>query len=193
MADARLREVRRGLKQRLRLQGMVLRKAIWDDLVRTHIVDLLSREEIDFETLTALYLRREQKARTAVAWEIAGHAARDAVLAAMLAGLLERACGVAAFREDVLAGRLLSRRQLPLWIEAEAGREPAAGAGPALASPPRKPLDWLFAPADSGSSPAPRGRARDSAEETRENPAAAAAPVPLVLEYSTPEGAVALT
>jgi hypothetical protein len=191
MADARLKEVRRGLKQRLRLQGMVLREAIWHDLVRTHIVELLSREAIDFESLVVVYLRREQKARTALAWEIAGHARRDEVLAAMLAGLLERACGVAAFREDVLAGRLLSRRQLPGWIEAEARRESAVGALPAAASPPRKPLDWLFATADPDALSAPGNRAQLPDQETRGDAAAAAAAAPIVLEYSTPDGVVA--
>jgi hypothetical protein len=192
MAGARLKEVRRSLKQRLRLQGTVLRKDIWDDLVRTHIVDLLSRDEIDLESLAALYLRREQRARTAVVWEIAGDAAGEQVLAAMLVRLLERACGVAAFREEALAGRLLSRRQLPCWIEAQARREGAAGARLTAASPPRKPLDWLFAPADSDVAPVPRGQAQISAEGTRENPTVAVTLTSHLLQYDASQGTLVL-
>ena len=188
MADARLKDVRRGLKQRLRFQGTDLRKAIWRDLVGSHIVDLLSRGEIDLEYLAALYLLRERRAaacraRGAVVRQVAGEAAREQVLATMLARLLSRACGVIAFREEVLAGQLLSRMQLPRWIEAQARREAAVDDRSTAASPPRKPLDWLFARVDPVFAPAPRGQAQLSAEETRGNPSAAATPMSLLLEY----------
>ena len=197
MADARLKEVRRGLKQRLRLQGTDLRKAIWRDLVDSHIVDLLSRGEMDLEYLAALYLLRESKAavrraRRAVVRQVASEAAREQVLATMLARLLSRTCGVIAFREEVLAGQLLSRRQLPRWIEAQARREAAVDDRSTVASPPRKPLDWLFAQVDPDSASAPRGQTQLSAEETRGSPSPAATPMSLLLEYCTPEGAVAL-
>ena len=196
MADARLKEVRRGLKQRLRFQGTDLRKAIWRDLVDSHIVDLLSRGEIDLEYLAALYLLRERKAaarhvRRAVVRQVAGESAREQVLATMLARLLTRACGVIAFRQEVLAGQLLSCRQLTRWIEAQARREAAVDARSTAASPPRKPLDWLFAQVDPDFAPSPRGQAQLSAE-TRGNPSAAATPMSLLLEYRTSEGAVAL-
>ena len=197
MADARLKEVRRGLKQRLRLQGTYLRKAIWRDLVDSHIVDLLSRGEIDLEYLAALYLLRERKAaarhvRRAVVRQVAGESAREQALATMLARLLSRACGVVAFRQEVLAGQLLSRKQLPRWIEAQARREAAVDARSTAVSPPRKPLDWLFARVDLDFAPAPRGQAQLSAEETHGSPSSAAIPLPLLLEYRTSEGAVAL-
>jgi hypothetical protein len=198
MADARLKEVRRGLKQRLRLQGTDLRQAIWRDLVDSHIVDLLSRGEIDFEYLAALYLLRERKAaarraRPVVVREVAGEAAREQVLATMLARRLSRASGVIAFREEVLAGQLLSRMQLPRWIEAQARRDAAIDARSTAASPPRRPLDWLFAQGDPDFAPAPRGQEQLSAEETRGNPPAPAIPLSATLGYCTPEGAVALT
>ena len=197
MADARLKEVRRGLKQRLRLRGTDLRQAIWRDLVDSHIVDLLSRGEIDFEYLASLYLLRERKAaarraRPVVVREVAGEAAREQVLATMLARRLSRASGVIAFREEVLAGQLLSRMQLPRWIEAQARRDAAVDARSTAASPPRRPLDWLFAQGDPDFAPAPRGQEQLSPEETRGNPPAPAIPLSATLGYRTPEGAVAL-
>jgi hypothetical protein len=153
MAAGRLEARRLALKKELQRRGRRLRGGIWEELVRTHVVDLVAHGQVGLEHLTEIYLRKEEDlqpqrlARREVLRDVKAKGARGRALSEMLARRLRTACGVDAFRDEVLAGKLLSAEELPGWIEAQAAREaPVSDSEAAVSAPPRAPLDWLFAP-----------------------------------------------
>ena len=121
--------VRLALRESLAGQGERLRPDIWKDLVSSHDIDLVTSGEIDLERLTEIYLQRQEThhwlpvARHEVVRVLEDDTARAGALSEMLARRLCHRCGVDAFREQALGGKLTTARRMPSWIAKQAARE----------------------------------------------------------------------
>jgi hypothetical protein len=112
---------------------------------------------------------------------------RAKALSEMLARLLCGWCGVDAFREQALAGKLLSVEELPRWIEEQAAREgPVAGHYLTIPAPIREPHGWLLTGDVAAYADWLSERAKRVAEDPKSELPLARTQGPVVLEYGVP-------
>lgn len=197
MADSRLEALRRDLRAELRRRGVRrLRSSIWQDLVTSRIVEVAMRDRGGgIKGLADAYFRKLQiyyaprVARSTVVREVADDGARARVLSEMLAPLIRGICRVDAFREQVLAGKLLAPEELSAWIKAQAEREgPPIGYYVTIPAPIREPHGWLASHDVAAYAIWLAGRAKRVAEEPESELPRGQTLGSLDLEYGPPGG-----
>jgi hypothetical protein len=133
------------LKGKLAEDGIQMRSSIWADLVHSRYVRQVVRGDWDLERLRQLYLQKQETyfaARTprrAAVREVEDKDARAKALNEVLARELSWYCGVDAFREQQLGGRLLAPEEITPWIKEQAAREgPVTGRYVTVPAPARE-------------------------------------------------------
>jgi hypothetical protein len=182
--------LRRALEDKLALQGETMRSKIWTDMVNSRYVQAVQRGKMTPERLLELYLQKDENyfgppvLRPEVVRVVEDDDARTRALAEMLARLLCGPCGVTAFREQVLGGRLLGIEEIVPWVCEQAGREgPVSAAYVAVPAPPGEPLGWTTSGEVTAYAQWLARRARAVADDPTSELPAGITSGPLTLEY----------
>lgn len=145
MAGLTQEMVKAALKTRLTDDGIQMRSSIWADLVHSRYVGMVARGQWDTERLAEIYRQKEETyfaARTArrdVVRTVEDKDGRARALNEVLARELSWICGVDAFREQQLGGKLLGFEEIDPWIKEQAAREgPVTGRYVTVPAPGRE-------------------------------------------------------
>lgn len=145
MAGLTQEMVKADLKTMLANDGSRLRARIWTDLVHSRYVAMVVRGKMDLERLAEIYRHKEviyfaaRTTRGESVREVVVEDARARALHEALARELSWTCGVDAFREQQLGGKLLGPEEIASWIKKQAARDgPVTGYYVTVPAPPRE-------------------------------------------------------